>query len=1164
VAKMRCEVALGDALTCSAGGINFLLHSSRFFAKKFAMPRGKKRSVQIASPPVSQRTRQGVQLAPWVLFFECIDGIDDLDDEKKQELKDKLQAKNLTDAFLPHMTASQLRKRLTISRDVADSFVVFMKAKQRAGLIEKDCHLLIPSTKDYDDIIAAIASNSAAGYGSKTLAIDDHFRRTNVMCHSGTLSKRMRPAVAGAKAPRARLSQASIDTISNLMYAATCDTNCKPLTTLRNFARAAALLEQFFGSQEEYLMQHKQPEECTERPRRPGGFFNEDQDNPVRIFVSPTAHIPEHDVQNDFSPFVPIQAATSSPRRVLEATPAQTPQREVWNPIPGFSPGLDGQDLVSAERPSVRPASRSVGVQMEADSAVQAQVDDASGDSGRDIDGDSDETESDSSDSDSSGGGDSGDDDEGGYQPSPAPEGRDISSFNFAWNGPMPSSKKTELSLRWPRKSQLRKMMKIYGWQAMKGQWVDMHRRSGSYPPMIRMYFHEKRMFMVRNQIVDTDQELNGDESLLRGDITEAARTMMFVICRGPSGCARDRHAYATKGATSDSYALVVFPVVSRNRCVFLQIILKGNPSPKAGSKTAQKQEELVRDVIACLPGPLQSICYCNFTTKGYQTAASFQDASRALIIALHNFETPGLGMSWSTPMASIPPLKRKYMFKVDGSKTHGISDHQFLLEIASRKLILFPYIPNATAFIQELDQLILLLFKRCSRRIVKLELAAMSERPDFRNRFVHLVWAENIASVNGVPVFKPVYEAESQENFSVSTAANPSGHVGLTHYEVAPEVCEIMNRIAERIDKPWGPVRLASMFGHALSAALLNPDVLKASFDAVLEERVFDRPLVVRELQYEQHLADLHQRKTDQLADLAVGMSGNLPRLVVPREAALPAGMVLNVIPDEKWDLFCSSILRTEGPQADIRGLCTIYSSFSAMYDEAHKRDGNVEAFQGILAGAGDADGHAAALQQEQQAAHDAAVTDFSTWIQQRVVKMASVQTDCANGRVLFRAYTESLAAMLAAIPPQQCSKQILKSFASQLKQLEKSQGKVRACIDSSRQDVSNLQQKVTDRKAMKFPNADRPLSPDVTGAFDTAAADVLSAATALSVDLQIAIQQESGFAEIRGRISDLPAPVPRAGRGRGRGPGPGRGGNDGGGGGGAGDGSGSDVAGE
>ena len=178
-----------------------------------------------------------------------------------------------------------------------------------------------------------------------------------------------------------------------------------------------------------------------------------------------------------------------------------------------------------------------------------------------------------------------------------------------------------------------------------------MHRRSGAYPPMIQMYFDQKASFILRNQIVDPDQELNGDESLLRGDITEAARSMKFIVCRGPSGSDKDRHAYTTRGATTDSYALVVFPVVSRNRCVFLQIILKGNPSPKAGSKTAQKQEKLVKDVIACLPAELQAITYCNFTVRGYQTLASFKDASRALLVALHNLENPGLGMSWSMPM---------------------------------------------------------------------------------------------------------------------------------------------------------------------------------------------------------------------------------------------------------------------------------------------------------------------------------------------------------------------------------------------------------------------------------------------------------------------------------------------------------------------------------
>ena len=72
--------------------------------------RGKKRvlAAPATTPPMSQRTRGALQVAPWVLFFECIDSIDDMDADETQELKDKLVSKNLTDAFLPHMTSSQL------------------------------------------------------------------------------------------------------------------------------------------------------------------------------------------------------------------------------------------------------------------------------------------------------------------------------------------------------------------------------------------------------------------------------------------------------------------------------------------------------------------------------------------------------------------------------------------------------------------------------------------------------------------------------------------------------------------------------------------------------------------------------------------------------------------------------------------------------------------------------------------------------------------------------------------------------------------------------------------------------------------------------------------------------------------------------------------------
>jgi hypothetical protein len=1100
------------------------------------------------TPPPAFRTRAAVNFAPWQLSFGAIDGMEVVTLKDKDDFKSKLLAKNLTDAFLPYMTSSQLQKRLNIKSHVSKPFMILVQDMQRSGLIKKDRELPIPSSDDYDLVIAAIRARP--GHGAQMQAIDDHFRLTGVMCHSGNVSKRMSKLAAGASGKRlhGKLSQASIDTLSNLMYAATCDTNCKPLSALRNFARAAALLEQFYGSQEEYLIRNRQPaEQLIERPRVPRGFFSEHGEGP-RIFVSPAPAVTNQPLlpasgAAAFSPCVPSAVGRRDQVSLpAEVTPHQTPSA-------ALSAQRRSPRFLILNTPSAVEAAAHVGQVSQAGSNSRdnyCQTQDtgtgAAADAGADS---SDATDSDSS---SSSDGSEGDRDDEEYHSVPPPQGRDISNFNFAWNGPMPSSKRVELSLRWPRKSQMRNMMKRYGWQAMKAQWVDMHRRSGAFPPMLTMYFDEKERFMTRNQIVDADQELNGDESLLRGDITEQARTMKFIICRGPRGCAQDKHAYATRGAVADNFALVVFPVVSRNRCVFLQIILKGNPSPKAGSQTARKQVELARDVVYSLPFELQSITYVNFTKKGYQTAESFKDASRALLVALHNLEMPGLNMSWSTPMVGIPPLRRKYMFKVDGSKTHGISDHQFLLEIESRRLLLFPYTPNATAFVQELDQLILWLFKSIARRIVRLELAAMSERPNFSNRFVQLVWAENVAAVHNIPVFNNVYESESQENFAISTEASPSGHVGFTSYEVAPEVCAILNRMADRIDQPWGPVRLACMFGHALSAALLNPDVLNASFDAVLKDRVFRRPLVIREQQFQQHVTELNQRKTNQLADLAASMSGNLTRLVVPREAAIPDAMVMSVIEDSKWDLFVGSILRSQGPQADIRGLCTIYSSFSNMYDEAHKRDGNVAAFRAILDSAGDAGAHVAALEREQQVDHDAAVDDFRLWIQRRVDKMASIQTDCSNGRVQLRAYTESLAALNEAIPPQPCSKQALKSFASQLKQLEKSAGKVRACIETCRKDVSNLQQKVADRKASKFPNADRPLSPDVTEAFDTAANDALHLARLLVGDLQLALLGEVVFADIRVRILDLPAPVPRA-RGGGGGGGRARGGGDGGG---------------
>jgi hypothetical protein len=1070
------------------------------------------------SPPPARRTRGAEQRAPFVVFNEVIDSIN-IDQDKKKEMKLRLVEKDFTDAFLPHLTKSMLMKRMNIDSDVAMRFQDQIVSFKQAGKIAKK--VADPTSEDYDAVKAAIQA-AGSSYGSRQKAIDDHCRVTGVMCHSGTVTKKLAVVVVANK-PRGKLSQESLDTVTNLMFIATCDTNCKTMVTLRHFLRACALLEQFYSSQEEYLNRMRQPEAKMERSRIP--TIGLGLDGP-KIYDSSSSIAAERYQPTHFnSPCTTVTAPFSPPLLRSQSYVALSPLTASDDSFP-VVPKTPEMSAAASSRTSEAQC------QTDGDDHVHVAAGEDPSDSGRSSDTDSDDP---ASSSDSDGEGEDADDNYV-YDSVPPPEGRDITNFNFAWSGPLPGNSQSKLSLRWPRKSQLYFMMKENGWKEMKAQWVDKHRRSGADPAMLRMYFVEKRAFIIRNGITSPEQELNGDECLFRGEITELMRSMALIYCRGLSAMRQDQHAYSTKGADADSFALVIFPVICRKKCIFLQIILKGNPKAVPNSTTGKKQAQLAQDVISVLPAELASVTYCNFTKTGYQTAESFKDASRALLVSLHLQENPLLFMSWSTPMASISPLRRRYMFKVDGSRTHCLKDHSFLMEITSRNLIMFPYTPNATAFIQELDQLCLLLFKRRARSIVKLEIAAMGERPNFSNRFVSLVWAENVAQAYNLD---DVFADESRDNFAVSDADNPAGHTGLTTYEICSEVRDIMWQIAARVDQPWGPVRLASMLGHALGAALLNPTVLAASFDAVCEDRVFRRPLVVREIQFEHHSRALQTQKTEALAELASSMGGNLLAARVPADAALPPGMPVAAIPDEKWELFLTSVLKTEAeqPHADIRGLCTLYSSFSDMYDEAHKKESRISAFQDILAGAGNAARHADALLQEQQAVRDAALEKFCSWIASRCEKMVSIAADCTNGSVVLQSYADAISAVSAAIPQPDCSSKILSSFVASLKSVDRARAKVKACVDSCRADVASLQHKIIEKKSQAFPDAVHPAPAQATEAFDNAAQSALDAARSLSSDFQVQILREDVFRDIRDRLSSLPAAGGRGARGgRGR----------------------------
>lgn len=457
--------------------------------------------------------------------------------------------------------------------------------------------------------------------------------------------------------------------------------------------------------------------------------------------------------------------------------------------------------------------------------------------------------------------------------------------------------------------------------------------RQGADPEALNMYFDATEDCKARNGITTPIQELNGDESLFRGEITAALRASKFIMCRGPRGCAselKNNHAWATEQGKPDKVALVVFPVISRVKCHLLQIILKGNPHPKTAQQRA-RQKQLVIDVTAAMPAQLRHIVYVNFSKTGYQVGESFKDACRALLIALHKEEDPvanGWMDFYSTPMSDIPRLRLRRMFKFDGSSTHSLQDLEFILEMFTRNMIMWPYPPNATAFIQELDQLCLWIFKNHGKKIVKLEIEFGLESSDLSDPIVRLVWLEEVARA---------YDADL-ELFQEVTEVDPSGIRKDAHkYECRPDALMVLDEMLHRRGTPWGPVRLAKMLGWALGHALLTPRVLEKSFDACTREFVFSRPLVRREVEFKDRQAALRASKLQKLAAVGASMRGTLE---VPVDFHIPVGVSvgsLEPISDEKWIFFRSNVLGSPVPlpgEEPMRKVCALFHSFSLDYD--------------------------------------------------------------------------------------------------------------------------------------------------------------------------------------------------------------------------------------
>jgi hypothetical protein len=413
---------------------------------------------------------------------------------------------------------------------------------------------------------------------------------------------------------------------------------------------------------------------------------------------------------------------------------------------------------------------------------------------------------------------------------------------------------------------------------------------------------------------------------------------------------------------------------------------------------------------------------------------------------------------------------------------------------------------------------------KEKSRQVVKLKLAAMSERPNVRNRFVSLVWAENVASAYNL---RDVYVDESRENFCAPTNDHPSGHTGLTSYEIDPEVRDIMLQIAERIDQPWGPVRLAAMLGHTMGAALFNPTVLTASFDAVRKERVFERPLVVRESKVSEHRADLKLQKSNALSALASSMADNLVLPHNPHADDLQEEIRDAIIPDPKWDMFRQQILRSDGEHEELRRACAIYFSFSSMYDESQKSADKIAAFWSILTRADNAREHQAVAEAEAAGAQLRVAEAFTAWMEARVDSLTGIVSKVHDARAVHLVnYSALLTAGLQAIPADDAARKFITSFIPQLNRITKTGEKVSQELQLRTIAIQNLKQKVLNQKAAKFPHASCPPSLDATRAFDEASRQWLEEVAALKGTLEQEVAKEAGFDAVRQRAAAPPAP--------------------------------------
>lgn len=142
----------------------------------------------------------------------------------------KFQSKKLNDDFLPHWNTTKLVNRIGFEKAQATTFLSQVIKLQRLGVVTAAKDIRKATDADFDHVVSQILSLPTYAHGDMQQCIDDYLRDRGVWCNAATVSRRLKGQGPGKRSRI--LSLESISMISDMMYAATASTNCKPQGTL--------------------------------------------------------------------------------------------------------------------------------------------------------------------------------------------------------------------------------------------------------------------------------------------------------------------------------------------------------------------------------------------------------------------------------------------------------------------------------------------------------------------------------------------------------------------------------------------------------------------------------------------------------------------------------------------------------------------------------------------------------------------------------------------------------------------------------------------------------------------------------------------------------------------------------------------------------------------